>query len=65
MHDSTIPDNKMKIIFLILLSTLWQAIHCEESFKLRQNTSQCWNRDLLMKIDSKTPRTALASLPGT
>ena len=54
----------MKILFAILLPTLSQTIHCEEGLKLRENTSQCWNRNLLKKHDSKTPRTALASLPG-
>ena len=52
----------MKIIlFAILLPTLLQTIHCEEGLKLRENTSQCWK---LKKFDSKTPKTALASLPG-
>ena len=54
----------MKIIFAILLPTLSQTIHCDEGLKLRENTSECWNRNLLKKFDSKTPRTALASLPG-
>ena len=64
MHNSAIQDNKMKIIFAILLLTLSQTIHSEEGLKLREDTSQCWNRNLLKKHDSKTPRTALASLPG-
>ena len=55
----------MKIIsFAILLLTLSQTIHCEEGLKLRENISQCWNRNLLKKHDSKTQKTALASLPG-
>ena len=65
MHNSAIQDNKMKIIsFAILLLTLSQTIHCEEGLNLRENTSQCWNRNLLKKHDSKTQKTALASLPG-
>ena len=54
----------MKIIFAILLPTLSQAIHCDDGLKLREYTSQCYNRSLLKKPDPKSPRTALASLPG-
>jgi hypothetical protein len=54
----------MKIIFAILLPTLSQAIQCDNGLKLRENTSQCYNRNLLKKPDPKSPKTALASLPG-
>ena len=64
MHNSAIQDNKMKIMFAILLPTLSQAIHCDDGLKLREYTSQCNNRSLLKKPDPKSPRTALASLPG-
>ena len=54
----------MKIIFAILLSTLTTAVHCDNGLKLRENTSQCYNRNLLKEFDQNNPRTALASLPG-
>ena len=54
----------MKMIFAILLSTLTKAVHCDNGLKLRENTSQCYNRNLLKEFDEKNPRTALASLPG-
>ena len=54
----------MKMIFAILLSTLTKAVHCDNGLKLRENTSQCYNRNLLKEFDQKNPRTALASLPG-
>ena len=51
-------------MFAILLPTLSQAIHCDDGLKLREYASQCYNRSLLKKPDPKSPRTALASLPG-
>ena len=54
----------MKIMFAILLPTLSQAIHCDDGLKIREYTSQCYDRSLLKKPDPKSPRTALASLPG-
>ena len=52
------------MILAILLSTLTKAVHCDNGLKLRENTSQCYNRNLLKEFDQKNPRTALASLPG-
>ena len=54
----------MKTIFVILLPTISQAIHCDDDLKLREYTSQCHDKSLLKKPDPKSPRTALASLPG-
>mgnify|MGYP001311954707 FL=1 len=54
----------MKTIFVILLPTISQAIHCDDGLKLRENSPQCYNRNLLKKHDQNSPRTALASLPG-
>ena len=55
---------KTILLFAILLPTLSQAINCDDGLKLRENSPQCYNRNLLKKHDQNSPRTALASLPG-
>ena len=42
-----------------------QAIGFEENLKLRPNIAQCYDKQLLQTIDPSSPKTALASLPGT
>ena len=54
----------MQIFFAVFLPTISQAIQCNEGLKLRKSASQCWDKNILQKLEPKTPRTALASLPG-
>ena len=54
----------MQIFFALFLPTISQAIQCNEGLKLRESTSQCWDKNILQTLEPKTPRTALASLPG-
>jgi hypothetical protein len=54
----------MQIFFALFLPTISQAIQCNEGLKLRESASQCWDKNILQTLDPKTPRTALASLPG-
>ena len=54
----------MQMFFALFLPTISQAIQCNEGLKLRESASQCWDKNILQTLEPKTPRTALASLPG-
>ena len=54
----------MLLILLIIGCSISKVNSYEEDLKLRGHVHQCSDKALFKKLDPKSPKTALASLPG-